>query len=1619
MAWAQEANFTDVTSTPVPGAGHDYIKGLNESVNPGNGSLSIHINIPLPAGRQLNIPFSINYDSTETNYPAGTSGIGWKSAENLERIGGWTYTEPVVTASTNQSTIQVAFNELVTCDVSINYMATDLTGQSHPLDLSIYGIKPGSRPYGQYNSSCSQSLYPDGTSPVQRTTGGDAPFYADTSADTSNGTSFQFNPVTMIAPDGTRITFPGGPAGDGTSYSERANQLEDRNGNIITVTATGTTGFYYTDTLGRTLLSVSSIGGAPDDIYVSGISNPYVVNWTNTNVSWNPAAVPLSGTYCTGFSSLSTLRGVISSIQLPNGQSYQFQYDGTYGFVSKIIYPSGGYVRYVWGLQNPWEVGDYSCGSYRYAWPVITDRYVSYDGTNEVLHQHFNYSESYTSGEDGYDSRTTTITTYDMARNTQYQTVYTYKPLYVQPQINDNSVSSNTVTLEQEIQYYNYNGNLLKTVNKTWGGIKELLTRTVQYNDNSNNPTREIAWHYDNNLQTTEIDNYDFGNGSPGALLRKKLISYASFGNNPWNEPSHIVDRPSQVEIEDGSGNVCSQTLYDYDQQDTQSTSGISQHDDTNYSSSFNVRGNLTEVQRWDNNTCSTSPGGNYLNTTITYDDTGQPLILTNPRGYQTSLGYADQNAYVSTFTDSMGDVWQRSYNQATGTLASQIDPNNQTTSFYYNDILSRLTEIDFPDSGKTTVAYDDTPGQVSTTVQRYLNGSAWTDQVTLYNGLGMQLSVSTANGEGSPWDRHDTEYDGDGRILVSGYAYQTGTSPTTWPSSFTGDTFTYDSLGRTTVDTHSDGTSANTTYSGRALEVSDEGDGSYNVTRISQINGLKQVLDLCEVTTITDAAGNAANQCGGLDITPSGGFLTTYGYDTLGNLISVTQNGSAHSLNPRTYSFDTLSRLISSTNPESGTTTYAYDGDSNCSSSYPGLLASQTDPRGIRTCFQYDPLNRVTQKSYSDGTASANFVYSSTNSLIGSYMGISLTNTIGRLAYEYTGTSPSSPQTAEVFSYDALGRIVNNSQCVTYTCSSGNFFPVSYGWDNAGELTSSTNGAGVSFTDAYNQAERLISLVSSIGNTTLISGLHYNAFGEEVSGALGSGQGESRGYDVRGRLTSMDLGSSVYTLSLSYMPNGTIDTADDSVNGNWTFSYDPQNRLSASSCSANSTANCPDGGASQGFSYSYDRYGNRWAQTVTAGTGPGPSNSFTGGNNHMDGYSYDAAGDLLSDGHCTYTYDGAGRISSVSSCASASYIYNASGQRVYKETGTIEKAYVVDLAANAVAHFTYNGTAWSYDRGEVYAGGRHLATYNSGTLYYNQSDWLGTERMRTTSSGTPCEAIQSLPYGDGQNTIAQNGGCGDPSPLHFTGKQRDAESGLDYFGARYNDSSLGRFMTPDPLNGKLGNGLSWNRYLYTLDNPVTFTDPTGMAPDLPPTAAGEPQETCGGTFECAGTSDKTDTNTRKVQKKAQQQLSQKGLEFIARHEGLGGKKVGGRYQVYKDAYGNPTVGYGHLVRGEDFSKGVTKAQALALLKSDAQTAVSFVNGHLSGTLKQTQFDSLVDVAFNSERAAAILIKRVNSSETMGPANFVNTLPHGYHSLPGLINRREDEANLFLNGGYQ
>jgi RHS repeat-associated protein len=158
------------------------------------------------------------------------------------------------------------------------------------------------------------------------------------------------------------------------------------------------------------------------------------------------------------------------------------------------------------------------------------------------------------------------------------------------------------------------------------------------------------------------------------------------------------------------------------------------------------------------------------------------------------------------------------------------------------------------------------------------------------------------------------------------------------------------------------------------------------------------------------------------------------------------------------------------------------------------------------------------------------------------------------------------------------------------------------------------------------------------------------------------------------------------------------------------------------------------------------------------------------------------------------------------------------------------------DLAGNVVTELSATG---GWNRVEIYASGKHVATYSggaTGTTYFDHVDWLGTERARTDAQGDMAETCTGLPYGDDLNCTA-----GGLSPLYFTGKERDTETGNDYFGARYYGSGAGRFMSSDPANAGAtpSDPQSWNAYSYGLNNPLSLTDPTALSPNLPPPVEG------------------------------------------------------------------------------------------------------------------------------------------------------------------------------------
>ena len=115
-------------------------------------------------------------------------------------------------------------------------------------------------------------------------------------------------------------------------------------------------------------------------------------------------------------------------------------------------------------------------------------------------------------------------------------------------------------------------------------------------------------------------------------------------------------------------------------------------------------------------------------------------------------------------------------------------------------------------------------------------------------------------------------------------------------------------------------------------------------------------------------------------------------------------------------------------------------------------------------------------------------------------------------------------------------------------------------------------------------------------------------------------------------------------------------------------------------------------------------------------------------------------------------------------------------------------------------------------------------------------TDALGNIRVITDDQGNVLERHDYLPFGEECTTgpCGSNPGVGSGQPRKFTGKERDAETGLDYFGARYYGSTIGRFTTVDPFLDQreaLVDPQRWNRYSYGLNNPFRYVDPDGRNP--------------------------------------------------------------------------------------------------------------------------------------------------------------------------------------------
>ena len=274
------------------------------------------------------------------------------------------------------------------------------------------------------------------------------------------------------------------------------------------------------------------------------------------------------------------------------------------------------------------------------------------------------------------------------------------------------------------------------------------------------------------------------------------------------------------------------------------------------------------------------------------------------------------------------------------------------------------------------------------------------------------------------------------------------------------------------------------------------------------------------------------------------------------------------------------------------------------------------------------------------------------------------------------------------------------------------------------------------------------------------------------------------------------------------------------------TFAYDALNRLtSAQNAGTDCSITLQGKTKFWGNNYSYDAWGNLLSMSVTK-----CSSENLGvvalANNQVSGYGYDAAGNMTNDptDGVAATYDAENHIATATkNGVSTTYVYDADGNRVEKSTGSTGTLYwymtpgIVaesDLAGNVTSEY-------------VFFNGERVARkdFPGSAVFYYFSNHLKSTSLITDATGNIKMEYDYTPWGSERQFTNS-----DPNQYKFTGKPRDPETQLDYFGARYYSSGAGRFLRPDPA--KQGNHPSdpqaWNLYSYALNNPLRYVDPDG-----------------------------------------------------------------------------------------------------------------------------------------------------------------------------------------------
>lgn len=787
--------------------------------------------------------------------------------------------------------------------------------------------------------------------------------------------------------------------------------------------------------------------------------------------------------------------------------------------------------------------------------------------------------------------------------------------------------------------------------------------------------------------------------------------------------------------------------------------------------------------------------------TTYTYDAINRRVTLTDPLGGVTQYDYAVPggppcctasvgSALVTRLVDADGHVTFYKYDELNrqvniirnqGSTNDVITPSDAVTTYTYDPVGNRLTETD-PVGNTTSYGYDAVNRLIAAT------NAAGDVTTTTYDGVGNRISITSPNGNITTnsydtLDRVIKTTDGVGTVSTNSYdAVGNLTHTVDGNSNIT--TYTYDGLDRRIAETDPLGHTTTTTYDavGNRTNITDR----LGHTTSYMYDGLNRR------TSQTDALGN----------------VTTYTYDPVGNQTGVTDpNGHTTS-----YMYDSLNRRITTTLPDPvpNTITYQYDPVGN--------LTNRTDQRGQVTAYSYSDLYYLTNRLYQPSGTNDSMTY----------------DLAGRLLSDTRGGY------VETYTYDGANRV---------TSATENGRTLTYVYDIQGRTQTNTYPSGRVINLTYDARNRLLSVSDTAANPPLTT-YTYDAADRVLTRTNRNTTSSTYTYDADDRLSSIEHSNTLgriagYGYAYDFEGNRLYEQKRHATNDSETYQYDADNRLTAYDTGVLSGNTIPSPATNE--TWTLDGVGNWLAyisNAVSQARSYGPANELT--NINSTALTYDADGNLARDTNYIYSYDEENRLTQVQRISDSAivgrYIYDALGRRVIQimdPAGTVStNIYFYDHSRIIEQQDGAGSVQATYTYG-VYVDDT-LTMDRGGQTYYYHRNALWSPGALTDATGAVVERYAYDAYGQvvilnaGFSPLATNSWGTQHSAVGneflFTGRQLDEETGLYHYRARFYDPEKGRFLQRDPR----GDLCDVNLYLYVQDNPICYTDPTGLAPQNP-----------------------------------------------------------------------------------------------------------------------------------------------------------------------------------------